>query len=125
MTAFRKTSTIYDGTWFPDRGGFGEWEMVPRSVNGASIEIVTPDMMKMRLWEAVPQNVGASPEFIARLEAAEARAMALLEALRQCAEWFDSYAASHTAKGDTDKAKRNADRAEFARAAIAQHGSLQ
>jgi hypothetical protein len=50
--------------------------------------------------------------------AAEARVKALEEALWQCAYWFQEYEASHTAKGDTDKAKRNQDRADFARAAL-------
>lgn len=40
------------------------------------------------------------------------------EALEQAAEWFQQYADSHTAKGDTDKAKRNQDRADFCRAAL-------
>jgi hypothetical protein len=44
----------------------------------------------------------------------EARIANLEAALSQSAEWFQQYADSHTAKGDTDKAKRNQDRADAA-----------
>jgi hypothetical protein len=45
---------------------------------------------------------------------AKARIVKLEAALSQSAEWFQQYADSHTAKGDTDKAKRNQDRADAA-----------
>lgn len=40
-------------------------------------------------------------------------------ALEQCAKWFQEYADSHTAQGKLDKARRNQDRADFARTALA------
>lgn len=54
----------------------------------------------------------------AREAAQRAEIERLRRALEQSAEWFDGYAASHTAKGDTDKAKRNSDRADACRAAL-------
>jgi len=57
-----------------------------------------------------------------RIEAA-ARITELEAALEQSREWFQQYADSHAAKGDTDKAKRNQDRADFcARAALSGQG---
>ena len=54
---------------------------------------------------------------------AAARITELEAALEQSREWFQQYADSHTAKGDTDKAKRNQDRADFcARAALTGQG---
>lgn len=38
-----------------------------------------------------------------------------LDPLLQCAQWFQEYADHHLLKGDMDKAKRNQDRANFAR----------
>jgi hypothetical protein len=46
------------------------------------------------------------------------RVKALEEALKQGADWFDEYAAMHEAKGATDKAARNKERAEHLRAAL-------
>ena len=44
---------------------------------------------------------------------------AVRSALVQCRRWFQGYADGHTVKGDTDKAQRNQDRADFAeRAAL-------
>jgi uncharacterized coiled-coil DUF342 family protein len=59
---------------------------------------------------------------IAKLEADNAR-LQLARAderftLAQCVEWFQQYADGHTAKGDADKAKRNQDRADYARDAL-------
>jgi hypothetical protein len=55
----------------------------------------------------------------ADVKALVARVDELEAALRQSAEWFQGYADGHTAKGDTDKAKRNQDRADFCSAALA------
>jgi hypothetical protein len=46
------------------------------------------------------------------------RVKVLEEALKQGADWFDEYAAMHEAKGATDKAARNKERAEHLRAAL-------
>jgi hypothetical protein len=56
----------------------------------------------------------AANEMRAERDAAEARIAKLEAALSQSAEWFQQYADSHTDKGDTDKAKRNQDRAAAA-----------
>jgi hypothetical protein len=45
--------------------------------------------------------------------------VALTEALQQNVEWFRAYAEGHEAKGDSAKAQRNRDRADFNEAAIA------
>ena len=39
--------------------------------------------------------------------------------MEQCARWFDEYADGHEAKGSTEKAERNRERARYARAANA------
>jgi hypothetical protein len=53
---------------------------------------------------------GLGIEGLVLLEAAD-EIKRLRTALEQGAKWFREYEASHTAKGDTDKAKRNAERA--------------
>lgn len=58
-------------------------------------------------------------EELARATPCREAAKELLEALGQAAEWFQQYGDGHIQKGDIDKAKRNHDRAEFCRAAIA------
>src|SRR5690348_14793223 len=50
--------------------------------------------------------------------------VAVVEALSQCAIWFQEYADSHTAQGKLDKAKRNQDRADFARAALSSRPAM-
>ena len=57
-----------------------------------------------------PANIAALLDEIERLRAYNAR---LREALAQSRDWFQQYADGHAAKGDTDKAKRNQDRADF------------
>lgn len=41
-------------------------------------------------------------------------------ALEQCAVWFEEYADMHAAKGATEKADRNRERARFARDTVAE-----
>jgi hypothetical protein len=53
-----------------------------------------------------------------RAEKAEDCVKVLEEALVRAQGWFQDYADSHTAKGDIDKAKRNQNRADDARAAL-------
>ncbi len=60
-----------------------------------------------------------------QLEALQAEVVRLLSRvdeleahMEQAAEWFQQYADSHAAKGDTDKAARNQNRADACRAAI-------
>jgi hypothetical protein len=53
-----------------------------------------------------------------RIALIHARIAKLEAALLQCAHYFQAYAAGHANKGDTDKAKRNQDRADAARAAL-------
>ena len=68
-----------------------------------------------------------SPEYRASVEAEfdrkelirlRAENEMMREALNQSAEWFQGYADGHTAKGDTDKARRNQNRADFCRKAL-------
>ena len=64
-------------------------------------------------------GVGVKPMLSELADAIAAREGALREALDQCAAWFQEYADSHTKQGKPDKAKRNQDRADYARSALA------
>ena len=60
------------------------------------------------------------PELGARMEVDELKLenARVREALLQCVHWFQDSAAGHSNKGDVEKAQRNQDRADYARAAL-------
>jgi chromosome segregation ATPase len=67
----------------------------------------------------IKSAVDGAAKFAERAATLTARVAELEGALGQAHTWFAEYAASHTAKGDTDKARRNSDRAAFcARASL-------
>jgi hypothetical protein len=66
-------------------------------------------------YDLTMEDYIVSPDPLAH-EAA-ATITALRQALLQAQDWFQQYGNGHQTKGDTDKAKRNYDRAEFCRKA--------
>jgi hypothetical protein len=71
----------------------------------------------------IKSAVDGAAKFADRAAILTARVAKLEGALGQAHTWFAEYAASHTAKGDTDKARRNSDRAAFcARASLGRDG---
>ena len=97
----------------------GPWKMRPSQDGSGDIGITANGLPNVlaECFAAIRYKDERSPE-----AAANARLIAaapdMLSLLLQAAEWFQGYADGHTAKGDTDKAKRNQDRAGACRAAI-------
>ncbi len=58
------------------------------------------------------------PEIIGAIEALSCENSRLRVQITQAAEWFEQYEQGHVAKGATDKASRNGDRARACRAAL-------
>ena len=72
------------------------------------------------IQEAMVAAVNAVPALLDRIQAAEARAEKMAEALLEGARWFDEYAELHLAKPDYDKAARNTSRAVYLRQALSE-----
>lgn len=98
--------TYPDGPDLPDQ----RYEILPADVRTARTYVEARDASSVR------------PAWLSPAPATAPSVARMRDALEQCARWFAEYAESHSAQGKTDKAQRNMDRANFARAVLAETG---
>lgn len=98
--------TYPDGPDLPDQ----RYEILPADVRTARAYVEARDASAVRPAWLPPAPAAAYSPSVARMR----------EALEQCARWFAEYAESHGAQGKEEKARRNMDRANFARAVVAE-----
>jgi surface antigen len=83
----------------------------PDTHEDAEISCLTKERDAARAYAAANQeNCDA---WYASAKDGGARVAGLIDAMRQAEEWFRAYGQGHDAKGDTDRTKRNHDRANF------------